>query len=334
MMSESELKSVFEQRIPILQALGEWVISVVCSELVNQFGSETRVENFFKIQPKPRVKTTDSFLAKAFVRKPKNDPLSEITDQVGVRFVVLLLEEIDIIGKIIQTCKMWKWTKDRDFEKERLERPDYFSYQSDHYIIYPLNDVTWGNVCVPSGIPCEIQIRTLLQHAYAEMAHDSDYKPSIELPEEDRKHVRRSLAKGSALIETTDEVFKDIKHYFDEYNAGIQSLLVKCSDLYCELTGEKALRYSILSNEIADNFREILMKTTPDEIELWIRGQKDFDEIIRRNRERSVFYRDSIVILLFWLVSNHRFEVRKKWPVDMVYLDNFCNEVGISIDPY
>jgi hypothetical protein len=187
---------------------------------------------------------------------------------------------------------------------------------------------------VPSEIPCEIQLRTLLQHAYAEMAHDSDYKPSIELPEEDRKHVRRSLAKGSALIETTDEVFKDIKHYFDEYNARIQSLLVKCSNLYYELTGEKALQSSILGNEIADNFREILMETAPDEIELWIREQKGFGEVIRKNRGKSVFYRDSIVILLFWLVSNHRFAIREKWPVDMGYLDNFCNEVGISIDLY
>jgi ppGpp synthetase/RelA/SpoT-type nucleotidyltranferase len=334
MMSESELKFAFEQRIPTLKALGEWVISVVHSELFNYFGSETRVENLFKIQPKPRVKATDSFLEKALVRKPKKDPLLEITDQVGVRFVVLLLEEINIIGKIIQTCEKWNCTKDRDFEKERLERPDYFSYQSDHYIIYPLNDITWENIRVPSGVPCEIQIRTLLQHAYAEMAHDSDYKPSIKLPEEDRKHIRRSLAKGSALIETTDDVFKEIKRHFDEYNSGLQSLLVKCSGLYYELTGKEALQPSILSNEIADNFREILMETTPDKIELCIREQKGLDEIIRRNREKSVFYRDSIVILLFWLVSNHRFAVRERWPIDMKYLDNFCNEVGISTDSF
>jgi putative GTP pyrophosphokinase len=52
---------------------------------------------------------------------------------------------------------------------------------------------------IPAEAACEIQVRTILQHAYAQMAHGSVYKPNISLPHENERKVRRALAKGSAL---------------------------------------------------------------------------------------------------------------------------------------
>ncbi len=49
------------------------------------------------------------------MRKRKVDPLAEITDQVGVRFVVLLLEDIERIGTIVEAGP-WLAQKDRDFQ--------------------------------------------------------------------------------------------------------------------------------------------------------------------------------------------------------------------------
>ena len=102
-MNEAELQSAFEARRPTLDALGRWVMDVIIEALEGQLGSNIAVSKFLQIPPKPRVKETDSFLEKALVRKRKTDPLSEITDQVGIRFVVRLLEDIDRIGKIVES---------------------------------------------------------------------------------------------------------------------------------------------------------------------------------------------------------------------------------------
>lgn len=330
-MTEAELKAAFEVRKPALTAFGQWVKAYVIESLVRELGSVSAAEKFFQLPPKPRVKETDSFLEKALVRKPKSDPMKEITDQVGVRFVVLLLEDIDRIGKIIQAGP-WAYQKDRDHEQERLDKPDYFAYQSDHYVVTTKESHVLEGVTVPSGLSCEVQVRTILQHAYAEMAHKSDYKPSIRLPGEDRKHVKRALAKGSALIETTDDVFRDIEKRLREYDKSIQALLVRSAELYEKLTGEKGAPDSALAHVITDAYREILANVTPSDLTAWATGKNGLAVTLKEQRVGSVFYRDPVVVLLGLLVSKHSTALPAKWPVDMGYLERYYLDLGVSTE--
>ena len=328
-MTEAELREAYERRRPALQALGAWVTELIVAELEKLLGSKSAVEKFLQIPPKPRVKDIDSFLEKALVRKRKDDPLNEITDQVGVRFVVLLLEDIDRVGKIVQSDR-WIWQKDRDHEQERLKKPDYFAYQSDHYIVRPKEQFEFNGVTIPSQTPCEIQIRTILQHAYAEMAHSSDYKPSIRLPEEDQKRVKRSLAKGSALIETTDDVFKEIKDRLREYSESIDALLVRSSEIYRMVTGEEASPSTLMGEIIADTYRDLLKDLTPDQLSAWADARPWLGDELSKKRYHSVFYRDAVVVLLGWLVMENEMTVPKRWPVDGTYLEDFYTMLGIS----
>lgn len=331
-VNENDLKLAFEARKPSLQKLGEWVTTTILSELLAQFGTKNCVDKFLQIPPKPRVKETDSFLEKALVRKCKADPLLEITDQVGVRFVVLLLEDIDRIGKIIQSDR-WLWQKDRDHEQERLAKPDYFAYQSDHYVIRTKEQFDYEGFTIPYQTPCEIQIRTILQHAYAEMAHSSDYKPSIQLPEEDQKRVKRALAKGSALIETTDEVFKEINTHLRTYNESSEALLARSTEIYKAITGEDASPATPLSKIISDTYRTQLKELTPDGLKAWADQRRSWlGDAINAKRVNSVFYRDSVVILLGWLVTENQMSVPRTWPVDGSYLEDFYITMGISTD--
>ncbi|HYG36806.1 MAG TPA: RelA/SpoT domain-containing protein [Clostridia bacterium] len=328
-MNEAELKLEFEARGPALEALGAWVTEEICAALEQQLGSKAAVSKFLQIPPKPRVKETDSFLEKALIRKPKSDPLSEITDQVGVRFVVLLLEDIDRIGRIVETGP-WDAQKDRDFQEERLEKPDYFAYQSDHYVIRTRSAFEFRGVNIPSRMPCEIQIRTILQHAYAEMAHSSSYKPPVKLPEEDQKHVNRSLAKGSALIETTDDVFREIKDKLREYSASVDALLARSSEIYKTLTGETTNSATMLGQLVADTYRGFLKDVTPDQLNGWIDKRPWFGPCLLKKRNESVFYRDPIVILLGFLVTENETAIPKRWPVDSSHLEDFYTALGIS----
>lgn len=328
-MNEAELQSAFEARRPALAALGAWVTETISVALEQQLGSKGAVSKFFQIPPNPRVKETDSFLEKALVRKRKTDPLLEITDQVGVRFVVLLLEDIDRIGKLVESGP-WVWQKDRDFEHERLENPDYFAYQSDHYVIRSQSVTEFEGVKIPSQMPCEIQIRTILQHAYAEMAHSSAYKPPVKLPEEDQKRVNRSLAKGSALIETTDDVFREIKTKLREYNESIAALLARSSEIYKAITGEATNPSTVLGELVADTYRGLLKEVTPDQLNAWANARPWLGSRLSRKRTESVFFRDSVVILLGLLVTENETTIPKRWPVDSSYLEDFYTELGIS----
>lgn len=330
-MNEADLKVAFESRKPFLQKFGEMVTSTICAELERQLGSKSSVDKFLQIPPKPRVKETDSFLEKALVRKPKEDPIKEITDQVGVRFVVLLLEDITSIGNIIQSGP-WGWQKDRDHDQERLEKPDYFAYQSDHYVVWTKKPMEYKGVTIPGGISCEVQIRTILQHAYAEMAHSCDYKPSIHLPEEDKKKVKRSLAKGSALIETTDDVFKEIKKHMNEYDQSAKALLVRSSEIYETWTGVVSSPETPLGLVVTDTYRELLKTLSPDKLQEWADARPWLAEVLKRKRDESVFYRDSFVVLLGWLVTENEVSVPKQWPVDRSYLEDFYTVLGISTD--
>lgn len=330
-MNEAELWQAFEERKPFLEKLGGWVTQSILAELEKNLGSKKAVNKFLQIPPAPRVKETDSFLEKALVRKRKSDPLVEITDQVGVRFVVLLLEDIGHIGKIIQSGP-WLFQKDRDHEQERLEKPDYFAYQSDHYVIRTQYPLEIDGVIIPINTSCEIQVRTILQHAYAEMAHYSDYKPSIRLPEEEQRHVKRALAKGSALIETTDDVFKEIKKHLSEYDQGVKALLVHSAEIYRTITEEDSSPETLLGVSVADTYRELLKETTPEMLKQWSDVRPWLGPTLKAKRNESVFYRDSFVILLGWLVTEHQMAIPKKWPVDASYLEDYYTTLGISTD--
>lgn len=328
-MTEEELKKAFVSRRPALDALGRWVTKTIMVKLEEQLGSEEAVSRFLQIPPSPRVKTLDSFLEKALVRKKKDEPLSEITDQVGVRFVVLLLEDIDIIGRIVETGP-WQAQKDRDFQKERLEKVDYFAYQSDHYVIRTKQEEIFDGTVIPIGLPCEIQIRTILQHAYAEMAHSSSYKPPVKVPEEDQKHINRALARGSALIETTDDVFGDIKKKIVDYNKDVSSLLNYSKEVYKEVTGESANSNTALGEMVADAYRGLLKTVTQDKLRAWVEVRPWLKDSLLKKRNESVFFRDSVVILLGLLVTENEMSIPKSWPVDSSCLEEFYNMLGIS----
>jgi putative GTP pyrophosphokinase len=328
-MTETELQKSFEARRPILDALGRWVTQTIIEALEQQLGSKVAAAKFLQIPPKPRVKETDSFLEKALIRKMKANPLSEITDQVGVRFVVLLLEDIDRIGKIVEAGP-WQSQKDRDFQQERLDKADYFAYQSDHFVIRTNSEFTFDGIVIDADVPCEIQIRTILQHAYAEMAHSSSYKPPLKLPAEDQKHINRSLAKGSALIETTDDVFGDINRKLRDYNKSISALLTCSSEIYQTITGELANPNTALAEMIAEQYRDMLRDVTPHKLKVWAQARHGLKQGLLRKRTSSVFFRDSIIILLGMLITENETAVPKLWPIDSSYLEDLYSMLGIS----
>ncbi len=196
-----QFREKYEKEKPMYKAWGNYVKEYILSQVSKLPYSK---DSIIKIPVKVRVKDIESITAKAFFRANKNytDPINQITDKVGIRFVVMVEEQIKIIQDIVEKSDLWEKSKDVDYEAAREKTPELFGYQSVHYIVRNKNSFERDNIVVEKNIPCEIQIRTLEQHAYAELSHDYIYKRKIIHPQ-----IKRNLAKIMALNETTDGLY-------------------------------------------------------------------------------------------------------------------------------
>ena len=325
-MNEEDFKDAFKQRIPLLNAMGEYVKNVVLKG-INEFSSIGVPQNFLKMNPEYRVKDVESFISKIF-RKGKNykDPLNDITDQVGIRFVVLYYEDIEVIGKIVESHPNWEYSLDRDIEEEKKADPHHFSYQSKHYVVHPKDEIHTNGENLTKNIKCEIQIRTLLQHAYAELAHDTTYKPS----QEASPIVKRSVAKTSALIETTDSIFMEVRNTLEEQKKPVIRIMRICKDAYEKYIDEPIIFESKLREQIILPYLDMMKDLESSSLDAFIESNRVIITKIKENRIFSILFKCAEVLILYYLVRTERFEVRQHWEHDIALLDIIYADLGIN----
>jgi len=150
-----------------------------------------------------RVKETDSFLEK-IERKIYENPLVDIEDICGIRIICYYQKDIAKITNIIKQ----EFDIHEFQNKESKLGYDQFGYRS-HHVIASIKKV-WEktpNFKGLSHLKCEIQVRTVLMHAWAEIEHNLAYKTEAQTPEQ----FRRKLHRISAKLEEADEQFEDLK---------------------------------------------------------------------------------------------------------------------------
>jgi putative GTP pyrophosphokinase len=154
-------------------------------------------------------------------RPGKNyNKLSDITDLVGLRIITYLPEDVDKVAAIID--KEFTIDRDNSVGKRFSDDPYKFGYASLHKVC-SLKD---QRVCLPEyarykQLKTEIQIRTILQHAWAEIEHDLGYKSNFGVP----AHLKRRFARLAALLEAADEDFMRLKNDLSEYGRTIRQKL-------------------------------------------------------------------------------------------------------------
>ena len=166
-----------------------------------------------------RTKALDSLSKKIDDKNGKYNAIEDITDIIGIRIIAYLESDVDSIADLIDK----EFIKDDENSTDkRILKADQFGYRSLH-IVVSFNDerCKLKEYKRYKGIKCEIQIRSILQHAWAEIEHDLGYKGVLSVPEE----YKRTFNRLSALLETADVEFDRLKYELKKYEKEVPSLI-------------------------------------------------------------------------------------------------------------
>ena len=141
-----------------------------------------------------RAKSLESF-AEKLSRKHYDDPLRDVTDLAGVRLVYLYKSDRPAIEGIIES----EFEVAEKVDKIEEQEADRFGYGALHYLVR-LSGKSPG-VRYLKGMVCEIQVRTVLQDAWAVVDHHLSYKQEADVP----KALQRKINSLSGLFETADD---------------------------------------------------------------------------------------------------------------------------------
>jgi len=165
-----------------------------------------------------RIKDFDSFWDKV-QRKNYEDPFQEVEDICGIRIICFYPSDLEKISQIIRTeCNVIVAE-----DKAGQLKPYEFGYRSFHFIVTLKDDwLNAPNYRGLKGLKAEVQVRTILMHAWAGIAHKLAYKKEEQVPEQ----FKRKLYQLSALFENSDGQLDSLRNERENY---IENLVSKDS---------------------------------------------------------------------------------------------------------
>lgn len=328
-MSETEFLARWKAEKDSYAAWGNVIVKEILKGLC-ALDTSLDPEVFVKIPARPRLKGDDSLLGKAFHRaKPYADPYSEIEDKIGVRFVVLLASDLLMLQKVIEAGQLWHWSLDKDYEQDREQRPLEFAYQSKHYVLRAKDDITDGCLTIPRQTPCEVQLRTLLQHAHSELTHDNIYK--VQSGTQISSNVHRTVAKSMALIEAVDDFFERAIQQLAESTAVERAAMQSLSQLFHNFVGlapgndkSNALVLHALRKQITPNFHA--------QIEAMLQAKPFILDNIRARYGSIHAFRQPWILFAYLEVDCRPNQTQENWPLTPSEIKSVYTDLGKSMN--
>ena len=199
----------YSEKRPIYELLSKKVETIILDVLNDK---KIHIHAIFS-----RSKDIESFAKK--IEDPKyTDPINQITDYSGIRIITYVESDLEKVCKVLEAN--FDIDTENSIDKSKSLGIDRVGYRSIHYVC----KLTPERIKLPEykkfdKLFFEIQVRTILQHGWAEIEHDKDYKFSGELP----THLKRRFKVLAGVLELADREFNQIAQEIDEYSNAVKT---------------------------------------------------------------------------------------------------------------
>lgn len=199
----SKYEEWIENIIPKQERLTDAVVTII--------GNLLRSEGIEFLSVSGRTKTKSSILEK-ITRKGYKDPSKQLTDLSGIRIIVYFESDVTKLSDLISNS--FEVDNENSLNQDARLSVDQIGYRSVHFVC----GLGKERVKLPEffgleGLKFEFQVRTILQHAWAELAHDRNYKFSGKLPPD----IERNLFLYAGMLEIADKGFNELSQKIDAY---------------------------------------------------------------------------------------------------------------------
>lgn len=276
-----------------------------------------------------RIKEEQSLEGKLELKGEKYKKLDDITDILGARVICFFSDDVDKVASIVESLFDIDWAN--SVNKRNQLSPEAFGYLSLHYICR-----LHANSKYPEELKnkkFEVQIRSTLQHTWAEISHDLGYKSEFGVP----KNITRELSRVAGLLEIADDQFINIRNDIRKYGEEVEQLLQqgKLGEVLIDLV---TLKQYLENNENIKSFTNELITMSgakrrtfsPESYieQLTFLGKKtigDIELMLYDNREKAL------------KLARHTFETNKlNWISSNISLYFLCRaellDNGYSLD--
>jgi ppGpp synthetase/RelA/SpoT-type nucleotidyltranferase len=205
---KKEILIEYDQKKPLYDSLGN-----KCETLIRELLEVNNIiVHHLSHRTKDKVKLEEKVVRKGF----KYRCLGDITDISGIRIITYFAEDVDTIADIIQA--EFKVDSGNTIDKRDLEE-DKFGYMSMHYVVSISSPrAKLAEYKKLKDLKFEIQIRSILQHGWAEIEHDLGYKGAKGIPSE----FKRDFNRIAALLETADNEFNRLRKQLSTYDITVE----------------------------------------------------------------------------------------------------------------
>jgi predicted RNase H-like nuclease/ppGpp synthetase/RelA/SpoT-type nucleotidyltranferase len=188
----AELTRAGQQAVALVQGL----LDEACINYLSESGRTKSVPSFAEKDARTKAGTP-----------LYTDPAAQITDLLGVRVITYVRDDVDAVADLLAEQVLVHDDRDWGLQTANEGR---FGYASRHLMI-GLDPAREDHPAFSHlrGHRAQVQVRTVLQHAWAEFEHDIRYKGTV--PAEHVGEFDRRFTLAAGLLELADREFSEIR---------------------------------------------------------------------------------------------------------------------------
>jgi putative GTP pyrophosphokinase len=192
----------------------EDVLAAFCARTKSLIEASLQDANIRYQSVQTRVKTRKKLREKYLDPAKNYQRLDDITDLAGLRIITYYEDEIESVAAVIK--REFELDTENSVDKRETE-PDRFGYSALNYVCghseKRKSDVEFKKF---AHVRCEIQITSILRHAWSEIEHEW-YDLKCDFPD----NIKRRLARMAALLEIAEEEFLNLRKLQSNYQQAV-----------------------------------------------------------------------------------------------------------------